>query len=98
MAAAALVITSHFIYKPEALPALGLGRPDESHLCEIPVTETRGLLFIFKKSSYRVVRIELASIFMFSCCTVFMKACVSRKQKHGLGANRDFVWGARGPI
>lgn len=32
--------------------ALGLGRPDESLLCEASVAEIRGLLFIFKKSSY----------------------------------------------
>lgn len=61
--------------------AVGLGRLDESHLCEVSFAEIRGLLFIFKKSSYRVVRLELAFTFMFFCCTAFMKACVSRKEK-----------------
>lgn len=59
--------------------------------------KSEAFLFILKKPLYRVVRIELAFILMFSCCTVFMKACVSRKQKHGLGANSDFVLGGTWP-
>lgn len=47
-AAAALVINFplYFLSRDLASP-LGLGKPDEGHLCLLLVAEIRGLLFIF---------------------------------------------------
>lgn len=66
MAAAALVINfSLYSQIPDLASALGLGKPDEGHLCLSPVAEIRSLLFIFKKSLYRGIRIEPGVIFNF---------------------------------
>lgn len=67
MAAAALVINFPlYLLMQDLASVLGLGKPDEGHLCLFPVAEIRGFLFIFKESSYRVVRMEL--VFIFNSC------------------------------
>lgn len=63
MVAAALVINSFYSQIRDLASALGLGKPDEGHLCVLPIAEIRSLLFTFKKSLYRVMGIERAFIY-----------------------------------
>lgn len=65
--AAAAPVTNFSLYSQirDLFSALGLGKPDEGHLCLLPIAEIRSLLFIFKKSLYRLIGMELVFIFNF---------------------------------